>query len=209
MSAPLPSPVSPLASPRPVVRVEYVDFEDLSEHREFRFRLRGLDGSNEVRIRIALAAFGTGRLRLQDGPDVCYQKLSRTLAAETGSPEVITIDEVDLAGYAEEHAGRPKHRSWSSAEPGPAAAPPRPVAARAPAAAAAPEPPLAGGQRVRHAVFGLGVMSSPSGGHTVVCFDEDGLRRFVTSMLEVDVLSAPHAWETGPRGKNRPCAGAA
>jgi hypothetical protein len=52
-------------------------------------------------------------------------------------------------------------------------------------------------------------MSSPSGGHTVVCFDEDGLRRFVTSMLEVDVLSAPHAWETGPRGKNRPCAGAA
>jgi hypothetical protein len=208
MSAqPLPSPVSPPASPRPIVRVEYVGFQNVAEHREFRFRLRGLDGSSEIRMRIALAAFGTGRLRLQDGPDVCYQKLSRTLAADTGSPEVITIDEVDLVGYAEGHPSRPKHRSWSSAEPG-AAAPARPVAARASAVPAAPERPLAGGQRVRHAVFGLGVMSSPSGGHTVVRF-EDGLRRFVTSMLEVDVLSAPQAWETGPRGKNRPCAGAA
>jgi hypothetical protein len=28
---------------------------------------------------------------------------------------------------------------------------------------------------------------------------------FVTSLLKVDVLSPPHTWETGPRGKNRPC----
>jgi hypothetical protein len=42
-----------------------------------------------------------------------------------------------------------------------------------------------------------------SGTHTSVHFDEHGLRTFVTSMLELQALSAPHEWETGPRGKNR------
>src|SRR5206468_1227167 len=64
---------------------------------------------------------------------------------------------------------------------------------------------LEAGQRVSHAIFGVGVTSSSSRGHTVVCFDEGGTRTFVTSILKVDVLSAPHAWETTPRGKNRPC----
>jgi hypothetical protein len=50
------------------------------------------------------------------------------------------------------------------------------------------------------------VTTSSSGGHTVVRFDQDGLKTFITSMLDVAVLSAPHTWETGPRGNNRPCA---
>ena len=66
------------------------------------------------------------------------------------------------------------------------------------------EPALDEGQRVRHAVFGDGVTTSSGGGHTVIRFDENGPRRFVTSLLELEVLSAPHTWETGPRGKNRP-----
>ena len=209
MSAqPLFPPVSPPASPRPVVRVEYVDFQDVSEHREFRFCMRGLDGSSEVRIRIALAAFGACRVRLQDGPDVCYQKLLRTAAADAAVPEMIALEDVDLVAYAEGHTNAPKHRSWSSSTPSP-----EPVAALAGAAlpsparvlANVPPPRLEGGQRVSHAVFGLGVMGKPSAGHTVVCFDQDGPRRFVTSMLEVDILSAPQAWETTPRGKNRLC----
>ena len=73
--------------------------------------------------------------------------------------------------------------------------------------AAIPVPVLEGGQRVSHAIFGLGVMSSPSGGRTVISFDENGPRTFVTKLLEVDLLSAPHTWETTPRGKNRPRTG--
>jgi hypothetical protein len=198
---PLPPPVSPPASLRPVVRVEYVDFQDVAEHREFRFRLRGLDGSSEVRIRVALSAFAACRVRLQDGPAVCYQKLLRTAAGDSAVPEMIAIEEVDLVAYAEAHTSAPKHRSWSSSTPSPEVVA-TPAASRLDRA---PEPPLEGGQRVSHAVFGLGVMSPPSAGHTVVCFDQDGPRRFVTSMLEVDILSAPHMWETGPRGKNRLC----
>ena len=66
-------------------------------------------------------------------------------------------------------------------------------------------PTLADGQRVNHAVFGMGVTTETTRAHTVVRFDRDGPKRFVTSMLEVEVLSAPHTWETNRRGMNRPC----
>jgi hypothetical protein len=61
------------------------------------------------------------------------------------------------------------------------------------------------GQRVSHTAFGVGVVTSARRGRTIVRFDDDGPRMFVTSMVELEVLSAPHTWETSPRGKNRPC----
>jgi hypothetical protein len=205
-----PPPVSPLRTPVRVVRVEYVDFQDVAEYREFRFRVRVLDGSTEVRARIPVAAFAPGRMRFQDGPDLCYRKLLEAVAAagDTATPETITIDETDLSAYAEGHKSVQKHRSWSSSSPlttataGSAASGATPSAR---AAAATPLPVLEGGQRVSHAIFGLGVMSTPSGGRTVITFDQDGPRTFVTRLLEVDLLSAPHTWETTVRGKNRPC----
>ena len=201
-----PPPVSTPRTPVRVVRVEYVDFQDVAEHREFRFRVHGLEGVTQRRLRVAVAAFA-GRVRLQDGPDVCYQKLLQTLAAaDVTSPEMITVDEADLARYADEHTKPPKHRSWS-ATPATAVAPlehPGPRASERPVAAG-PAPVLQGGQRVRHAVYGLGVMSAPSGAHTAIHFDVDGPKTFVTAILAVDVLSTPHTLETGPRGKNRPC----
>ena len=205
-----PLPVSPSRTPIRVVRVEYVDFQDVAEYREFRFRVRVLAGSTEVRARIPVSAFGAGRMRLQDGPDLCYRKVVEAVAAagDTATPETVTIDEATLAGYAEGHKSVQKHRSWSSPLPGTTAAagpadPAAPPSARA--MAATPVPVLEGGQRVSHAIFGLGVMSSPSGGRTVISFDENGPRTFVTKLLEVDLLSAPHTWETTVRGKNRPC----
>ena len=204
-----PPPVSAPRTPVRVVRVEYVDFQDVAEYREFRFRVRVLDGSAEVRARIPVAAFGPGRMRFQDGPDLCYRKVVEAVAAaaDNATPETVTIDEATLAGYAEGHKSVQKHRSWSSPSPvtteatGPAD-PAAPPAARV--MAATPVPVLEGGQRVSHAIFGLGVMSSPSGGRTVISFDEHGPRTFVTKLLEVDLLSPPHTWETTLRGKNRP-----
>lgn len=206
----LPVVSPPLPSPARALRIAYVDFQDVAEHREFRFRVHGLEGVTERRLRIAVAAFA-GRVRLQDGPDVCYRKLLQTLAAEmtaadTTSLETITVDEADLARYADEHTKAPKHRSWSSTSPAAPRDPAAPSAAERPASPVVPAPVLQGGQRVRHSVYGLGVMSAPSGDHTAIHFDVDGPKRFVTAMLDVEVLSPPRAWETGPRGKNRLCA---
>jgi hypothetical protein len=206
----LPHPAPPRLG-RPA-RVEYLDFENVSDYREYRLAVHGPDGPAEVRFRIANSAFGAGRVRLQDGADVCYQKLLRAVAAgETASPDVVTIGDAELASYREAHTPAPKHRSFTAALP---AKPP--FVPRTPPRPRSPLPPIAApttnhiktgldaGQRVSHATFGAGVIASSSGGHTIVRFDEVGPRTFVTSMVKLEVLSAPHTWETGPRGKNRP-----
>ncbi len=217
--APLP-PVSAAPSPGRGVRIEYLDSREVDEHREYRFRVYGLDGSNEYRLRIANAAFDARRVRMQDGPDLCYQKLLRAIAAGlTAQPDVITIADTDFFSYRDDHTPVPKRRTWTPSTPATAAVAPRrppqsrPRPTRTPsprpavaALAAEIEPAFAAGQRVNHAVFGLGVTAATTSARTVVAFDEGGPKSFVTSMLEVEVLSAAHTWETSPRGMNRPCA---
>ena len=110
----LPPPLPPQPSSGRFVRIEYLDFQNVAEHREFRLRAYLPDGSAEFRFRIAVAAFDAGRVRLQDGPDVCYQKVLRAVAAgETPSPDVISIDDLELASYRAAHTPVPKHRSYN------------------------------------------------------------------------------------------------
>jgi hypothetical protein len=216
----LPGPGTPRLSPRPELRVEYLDFQDVEDHREYRFRVYGPDGSSERRLRIPKTAFEARLVRVSDGPDLCYQKLVQAIAGGAAeSPEVITtIVEVDLSRYRDEHAPPPKPRS-SGKPRDPAApvaerpnrpryrpAPPKAVTVQAPAAplVLSVEPLLEEGQRVKHAVFGMGVTTAATSARTVVSFDRDGSKSFVTSLLEVEVLSAPHTWEISPRGVNRP-----
>ena len=206
----IPVPPIPVAS----VRVEYLGFDNVAEHREFRLRAYGRDGSTEFRFGIAFAAFRAGRVSLQDGPDVCYQKVLRGIeAGAAANLDVITIDEVELASYREAHKLVKKHRTaapWSP--PTPSVEPPREPVRRlslprrvAPLVVSDRAPGLEEGQRVHHAIFGAGVTAASGGGRTAVCFDTGGTKMFVTSMLEVDVLSAPHTWETSRRGANLPC----
>jgi hypothetical protein len=198
--------------PRRLVRVEYLGFQDVPDYREYRLAVCWPDGPAELRFRIEAAAFGDGRVRLQDGPDVCYQKLLRAVAAgETFSPDVVTIDDAELDGYRTAHTPVPKHRPWTTPLPSKPAVvtPAEPSLQRpqpAPVAALVTRDAEAGrdeGRRVSHAAFGVGVIMSSSRGHTTVCFDEGGPKTFVKSMVELEVLSEPHVWETGRRGKNR------
>jgi hypothetical protein len=212
-------PSAPEPSPGRSVRVEYLEFQDVDQYREFRFRVYGPDGSSEFRMRIANAAFDARQVRMQDGPDLCYQKLMRVIAdGVTAQPDVITIDDGDLFSYRDEHTLVPKRRSWAPSSPvTPVVEPrkqpqyrartPRTVSPRLPVAplvTKAPEPAFEEGQRVNHAVFGMGVTTATASARTVVNFDRVGPKSFVTSMLELEVLSAPHTWETSPRGVNRP-----
>jgi hypothetical protein len=132
------------------------------------------------------------------------------------SPELITtIAEGDLFRYRDEHAPPTKPRKpRDPAAPVPERperphfrpAPPKAVTVKPPAApsGSSVEPGIEEGQRVKHAVFGMGVTTAANSERTVVSFDREGSRSFVTSMLQIEVLSAPHTWETGPRGVNRP-----
>ncbi|HXK09604.1 MAG TPA: hypothetical protein VMT70_08170 [Vicinamibacteria bacterium] len=192
-------------------RVEYLDYQNLPDYREYRMAVRTPEGSAEFRLRIPIEAFSAKRVLVQDGPDVCYQKLLRTLAAgETLSP-VVTIDDAELASYREAHTPTPRRASWTSASrPKPPSSRRTPLVPRPRLPVAVPPetgetaPAFDEGQRVSHTIFGVGVTMASSGSYTSVHFDDNGLRTFVTSLLNVEVLSAPHTWETGPRGKNRP-----
>jgi hypothetical protein len=218
--SPAPRPVPSASSRGHAVRVEYLDFQDVDEHREYRFTVYGPYGSSEPRMRIANAAFEARRVLRQDGPDLCYQKLLREIAAGvTEHAEVSTIDDVELLKYRDDHTVAARHRPYTGPSPATGAAGPRvppphrpsmprtvsPKTAAVPAVTNAIEPVLEEGQRVRHAIFGLGVTTATTSDRTVVSFDRDGPRSFVTSMLEVEVLSAPHTWNTSRRGVNRPC----
>jgi hypothetical protein len=188
-------------------RIEYLGFQNVAAEREFRFRIHGTEGWNEYRLRVAIAAFGT--TRLQDGPDICYQKLLKVLAAgEAPGADPILIDDADLASYKEAHTKVAKHRAgWvpSTATVPPVAPPRNEPRPRPPTPAEnVPLPRFQEGQRVSHATFGEGVTISSGGGHTLIQFDEHGPKRFVTSMLKADVISAAGTWESGPRGVNRP-----
>lgn len=211
----VPVPAPPVAAGR-ALRIEYLDFLDAQGHREYRFRVHRAEGWSEVRSRISAAAFAARLVRISDGPDLCYQKLLRAMADGAPPPDVITTDEADFVSYRDEHTPVPKRRA-SSRPPAPAqpAEPrprppyrPRPAKVAKPAAAppveTVAEPTLEEGQRVSHSTFGMGVTTTTTRTRTVVSFDQGGPRSFVASMLEVEILSAPHTWETSARGVNRP-----
>jgi hypothetical protein len=197
---------------RPASRIEYLDYLGEADYREYRLALHSQEGTVEVRVRIPVAAFAANRVLLQDGPDVCYQRLLRMLSAgEAPSRDVIVVDGAELAAYREAHTPAPRRSVTPRSSPTRAPMTRTPVPEKRPKLPVAAAPPPAEveqafdkGQRVSHAIFGAGVTMASSGGRTSVQFDDHGVRTFVTSMLRLELLSAPHEWEAGPRGKNRP-----
>ena len=197
---------------RPAIRIEYLDYQAKADYRDYRLALHSHEGTVAVRVRIPLAAFAANRVLLQDGPDVCYQRLLRLLSADVApSRDVIIVDGTELAAYREAHTPPPRHSVTPRSSPkrapmtrtrAPEKRPKLPVAAAPPPAEV--EQAFGEGQRVSHAIFGAGVTMASSGGRTSVQFDDHGVRTFVTSKLKLEPLSAPHEWVAGPRGRNRP-----
>jgi hypothetical protein len=97
----------------PGPRLEYAGFVNTGAAREFSFRVQtaGVDTSRTVVLVIADEAFAARRARLQDGPDICYQKLLRILAGPLAPlPERIVLSEEDLYHYSHAHAPKPSRR---------------------------------------------------------------------------------------------------
>src|SRR5262245_4498581 len=90
--------------------IRYLGFRDVEGRREYALQGRsGETDRNYVRW-IELVAFAKREARMQDGPDICYQKLLRELAAEPDSPESVAVTAADLAAYKEAHTPAPPRR---------------------------------------------------------------------------------------------------
>lgn len=110
-----------VGSPPPAARgrlaIQYLGFRDADGHREYALKAQRGDEGQRYTMSIALAAFAERRALLQDGPDICYQKLMRMLeeASPTAS-DTIAVTDGELATYRAAHE-RVARRGFSSSPP--------------------------------------------------------------------------------------------
>lgn len=103
------SPQAGARSSATALLVQYLGFQDAPGRREYEIRVRRGDQSRQYTLWIARAAFAERQALLQDGPDICYQKLLRALAdPELPTEDCIGVTEGDLADYRETHTRKPR-----------------------------------------------------------------------------------------------------
>jgi hypothetical protein len=87
-----------------VLAVQYLGFQNLGGRREYLLQARRGNEARRYTVSIELVAFSRRQALLQDGPDICYQKLLRELAgSELEGSEAIQVTDADLAAYHETH----------------------------------------------------------------------------------------------------------
>jgi hypothetical protein len=100
--------------------VRYLGFEATDAGREYSLSVE-TDGERRLFvIVIPHAAFAAHRARFQDGPDLCFAKLQRELAADPAfAPRAaLVVTDGDLAHYRDSQAKRVPDRKRRSPVPG-------------------------------------------------------------------------------------------
>jgi hypothetical protein len=130
MAGPFPTrnPSMSTGTPLPAqLVVQYVGFQDAPGRREYLLMAQSGDKVSTYTVSIAREAFDKRRAMLQDGPDICYQKLVRALAdAERIDAGRLAVTEADLVKYRDAHtpaARRPRARRPFQDTQAPAAEP--------------------------------------------------------------------------------------
>ena len=101
------------AAPKPVT-VRYRGFHDVPGRREYMLDAQRGDQTGCYTLWIDRSAFSRRLALLQDGPEICYQKLLRELSdVEPQGTHGMAVTESDMATYKEAHA-RPVRRGFSS-----------------------------------------------------------------------------------------------
>ena len=99
--------------------IQYVGFDVAASSRIYNFHV--IDTADEVReftVKVQSDAFRTARLKLQDGPAICFARLKHELQGETQESRAgnnLSIEERDIREYWEQHHPRPplEHKTES------------------------------------------------------------------------------------------------
>lgn len=103
--------VAPAASTR--IAIQYQGFKDAPGRREYALDAQRGDQRRRYTVWIERAAFANRKALLQDGPDICYQKLLRELtASQLDGDDCVGVTDGDLADYRDSHT-RPVRRGFS------------------------------------------------------------------------------------------------
>jgi hypothetical protein len=110
------------------IRLEYRGFRNTESSREYVLLARLLEDEREYVVAIEHAAFASRRVSFQDGPDICFQRLSRELLGSALVPLApLTITEDELAAYRTAHTPVASRRAAAAINPAAAPASPAPA----------------------------------------------------------------------------------
>lgn len=111
------SPAAAPSAPPGRIAIQYLGFRDAEGHREYALKAQRGDVGRRYTVSIALSAFSERRALLQDGPDICYQKLARMLEeADPPAGDTIAVTDGELEAYRAAHV-RVVRRGFSSSPP--------------------------------------------------------------------------------------------
>jgi hypothetical protein len=92
------------------IAIQYLGFQDVRDRREYTLCAQRGDQEGRYTLSIELAAFANRQALLQDGPDICYQKLLRELAdSKVRGACAIAVTPSELTAYRESHAPPKRH----------------------------------------------------------------------------------------------------
>ena len=90
-----------------VLQLRYLGVNPQPGYVEYGFRIEDKDKlTRQVVLTIESAIFAKNELKLQEGPDLCYQKLLLDLLNETSDSPIgsrVPVTDVDVAQYRDSH----------------------------------------------------------------------------------------------------------
>jgi hypothetical protein len=105
--------------------IQYVGFNVAASSRVYNFDVIDTNETREFTVEVQSDAFRPARLRLQDGPGICFARLKQDLQGETPEARAaahlsINIREQDIQEYLERHYPRkPSSSRRTGAHPDP------------------------------------------------------------------------------------------
>jgi hypothetical protein len=91
--------------------VQYVGFDDVPDRRNYHLIVQQGDAVRELTVWIPRDAFTRRAAAVQDGPDICFQKLVRELSGRgLEGPATIGVTDVDLVTYKQSREPQPAKR---------------------------------------------------------------------------------------------------
>ncbi len=89
--------------------IQYVGFNVAASSRTYNFDVLDPKETREFTVKVQSEAFRPARLKVQDGPGICFARLKQELQGETQASRVeahLNIAERDIQEYLEQHYPR-------------------------------------------------------------------------------------------------------
>lgn len=90
--------------------IQYVGFSDAARSRTYNFDVVDTGATREFRVKVEAEMFQPARLKVQDGPSICFERLRRELQYETlelPAQSSLNVADGDILKYLGKQSPRP------------------------------------------------------------------------------------------------------